>query len=790
MTHNQNDINELLAKLKTLKERQNDFSIEIQNLQIEINRLKTVGINELSEKENIKAGSTEIGKNYETNNEKVAYDYSTQTSQKIEKKKKSAFPQVSKVPKINIDLEKFIGENLISKIGIAITVIGVAIGAKYSIENDLISPLTRIILGYLTGVGLLGFGIKLKEKYDSYSAVLVSGAIAILYFITFSAYSFYQLIPQVFAFALMVFFTAFAVVAAINYNRQIIAHIGLVGAYAIPFLLSENSGEIAVLFSYTAVINIGILAIAFKKYWKSLYYASFGFTWLIYCTWYFTEYETSKHFVLALLFLTTFFVIFYITFLAYKLLQKEKYDKADILLLLANSFIFFGIGYVILNIHKTGSQLLGIFTLANAVVHFIVSSIIYKQKVADKNLFYFVIGLVFVFITIAIPVQLDGRWVTLLWAAEALLLFWIGRTKQISMYEKLSYPLMALAFASIGHDWATAYNNYIPESPETKITPLLNINFLSSLLFAAVFGFINFINQREPHQTNLTLPKWLMAFMPYAIPAIFLFSLYYAFHIEIVTYFNQLVVDSFLEVKSENQRSSFYRNLNLDAFKTIWLINYTMLFVSVISFINYFKLKNQQLAWVNIGLNTIIIIIFLTLGLSDLSFLRANYLEQTLAEYYNISAFNIGIRYVSYAFFLLTIVSCYLYVRQKFVKGNFKIAFDVLLHISIIWIASSELINWMDIAKSNQSYKLGLSVLWGIYALFLIALGIYKNKKHLRIGAIVLFGITLVKLFFYDISHLNTISKTIVFVSLGILLLIISFLYNKYKHLIYDENES
>jgi uncharacterized membrane protein len=96
----------------------------------------------------------------------------------------------------------------------------------------------------------------------------------------------------------------------------------------------------------------------------------------------------------------------------------------------------------------------------------------------------------------------------------------------------------------------------------------------------------------------------------------------------------------------------------------------------------------------------------------------------------------------------------------------------------------------MDIAYSSQSYKLGLSILWGIYALLLIVLGIGKKKKHLRIGAIVLFAVTLLKLFFYDISQLDTISKTIVFVSLGILLLIISFLYNKYRHLIAEENEN
>ena len=110
-----------------------------------------------------------------------------------------------------------------------------------------------------------------------------------------------------------------------------------------------------------------------------------------------------------------------------------------------------------------------------------------------------------------------------------------------------------------------------------------------------------------------------------------------------------------------------------------------------------------------------------------------------------------------------------------------------MLHISVLWIASSELINWMDITESTQSYKLGLSILWGAYSLFVIALGIWKKKKYLRIGAIILFGVTLIKLFFYDISHLDTIAKTIVFISLGGLLLIISFLYNKYKHIISDE---
>jgi len=115
---------------------------------------------------------------------------------------------------------------------------------------------------------------------------------------------------------------------------------------------------------------------------------------------------------------------------------------------------------------------------------------------------------------------------------------------------------------------------------------------------------------------------------------------------------------------------------------------------------------------------------------------------------------------------------------------------NFMIHIAVIWIASSELINILDIAGSQSVYKLGLSILWGVYCLFLISLGIWKRKTYLRIAAMSFFGITLIKLFFYDLSHLNTISKTIVLISLGALLLAISFLYNKYKHIIFEDHET
>ena len=831
-------VNDLQNKLDLLLKKQESFSKEVIELQKELNHLKASGNSPQNEKESIEESTpisetpkgfyrdinhrgiggvcSGLGHYFGINRyfvrllwviltlffgigfflyiilwiavpktkKEISYQKPVQSKSNEPPKQETTSQPVQKSIKISNELEKFIGENLINKIGIAILIIGVAIGAKYSIENDLISPLTRIILGYLVGLGLLGVSMKLKTRYENFSAVLVGGALAIFYFLTYAAYDYYELIPQLLTFALMFIFTVFTVFVALQYNKQLIAHIGLVGAYAVPSLLSDGSGHAEVLFSYVAIINIGILVLAFKKYWKPLNYVSFALTWLIFFSWHASNYESSVDFIMALTFASVFFIIFYISFLAYKLIKKEPFERTDILLLLANSFVFYGLGYSILNDHETGSQLLGLFTICNAILHFIVSVVIYRLKLADKNLFYLVAGLVLVFITIAIPVQLDGNWVTLLWVGEAALLFWIGRTKNIAVYESLSYPLMALATLSLYQDWIGGYFDDYLYDGASEMVPLLNIQFLSSILFIAAFGFIYFIHNNKTFVSPISPKNDLLKIVSFVIPAIIITTVYFSFLLEIEHYFQSLFKESELIVND-------YPTYDYDilTFKSIWLIIYSMVFVSILSFINIKKIKNKTLGYINIGLNIFAVFMFLTLGLYALSELRESYLNQPITEYYNVGFFNIAVRYISYLFLAITLYVTFKYIREAFMKINNTINFNILFYIAILWIVSSELINILDLSGSTQSYKLGLSILWGVYSLALIALGIWKKQKHIRITAIVLFSITLLKLFFYDISNLGTLSKTIVFVSLGILLLIISFLYNKFKHNISDAAE-
>ncbi|MEM9987211.1 MAG: DUF2339 domain-containing protein, partial [Bacteroidota bacterium] len=460
----------------------------------------------------------------------------------------------------------------------------------------------------------------------------------------------------------------------------------------------------------------------------------------------------------------------------------ETFRLDDVVLLLGNSFIFYGVGYGLLDHHASGSQLLGAFTLGNVAVHLVVSVFIHRQHLADRNLYDLVTGLSLVFATIAIPVQLNGNWVTLLWVGEALLLFWIGRTRPASLYEKLAYPMMLLAFISLIHDWLVGYESYTPEKPETRLTPIFNLIFLTSSLFIAAFGAINRLNQNPSYSSPLA--PGAHSFFSLLMKAILLLSLYFACYLEIEVYWGQLFTDSYVNVVDGQAASSYHQNHDLYRFKNLWLINYSLLFVSLLAWLNVNRVKDGPLGTINWGLIALGILLFLTQGLYELSELQASYLDQSLPQYHPTGIFHIAIRYVSLCFVVGALLAAYQYVQQAFMQRSFRVPFDFLLHASVLWIISSELVYWMDMSDSTKTYQLGLSILWGSYALFLIALGIWKQKKYLRVSAIILFGVTLGKLFIYDLASLDTVAKTIVLVSLGVLLLIISFLYNKYKGII------
>ena len=670
------------------------------------------------------------------------------------------------------NLEKFIGENLINKIGILITIFGVAIGTKYAIDNELISPLVRVLLGYALGGVLLFFAIRLFDEMKRFSAVLLSGAMAVFYVITFTAYAYLDLFGFIPTFVIMALITMFTVWAAIQYKLQIIAQIGLVGAYAIPFLIGDD-GPATTLFAYMTLINLGILWVALYYYWKELYYSAFAFTWLIYSAWYVSLANPVEELNAGLFFSLIFFVIFYLVALSYKSLKKESYQRSDIWLILANAFIFYGFGYAMLSSSLYSANWLGLFTLGNAFLHAGAAVLIYQSGFTDRNLFYLISGLVVTFITIAIPVELDGNWITLLWTAEALILFSIGRIMQLPLYEKLSHPILFLTFFSLFIDWSQQYTLHSMQMGSAGFLPVLNIQFLSASLFTGVLFYMSRSVFTDSSPVKIYQNEGFNKFMRDAVTGLLILTLYLAFRFEIKGYFILLYISG-----GGDSLSTYAMYTHpLFKFSKIWIYSYTLLFIAAAAVLATDKLKQSKAAELTFIAFLLGVFFFLSDALPVLQ-------DLTLSHFAADSEAGFMVLFVRYfSFISLGVLFWFigLMCRSGLTTHTITRTFEGVLAITLLWLLSSEWLLWAEVKTGEESFKLGLSILWVLFAVALIAYGIQQEKKHLRIGAIVLITVTLLKLFFYDITHLETIAKTIVLVALGLLLLISSFLYNRYS---------
>ena len=678
----------MLDKLDSLMKRQDEISKEIAEMREVVSSMKRAG---LVPPESIWLNISPLKVEdlpYSPSIEEDIKSIPGIEVNRIGNQQKRSFEDDTRQVPVKASIENFIGENLVSKIGIVITVIGVAIGAKYAIDHQLISPLARILSGYLFSFVMLLIALRLKKNYENFSAVLLSGSMAIMYFITYAAFGFYNLIPQAAAFALMVLFTAFTVAAAIRYDRQIIAHIGLVGAYAVPLVLSTGTENTVVFFAYTAIINTGILIISFKKYWKPLYYTSFIITWLLYLLWFIPKYRPTENFDVASGFLIIFYLTFYLMFLAFKLIRKEKFDFYDVLLLLANSFIFYGIGYKILSGQSASEEYAGLFTFFNALLHSLISLLIRKRKLADRNLFYLVSGLAFIFIAISIPVQFKGNWISLLWSGEALLLFWIGRTKGVKFYEIFSYLFIYLAFVSFIQDLSPYSSVSQIEENTSVILIFLNVRFLTGLMSVAAYGLITFIYFKPGSVSPIVNNQDLKNLVSWSVAGIFLISLFFLIKTELSSYYERLYYASGIDVNSKESIYPFkVYNIEIERFKTVVLLNYSMLYFSILTLFNIYILRERTLGLITMAANTAMLTIFLVVGLYTFSVLRDIYINQPLVQYYHRGVINVGVRYISFCFVALLISATGILADREFMKPlpfKLKTAFDILLYTSLL----------------------------------------------------------------------------------------------------------
>ena len=667
--------------------------------------------------------------------------------------------------------EVFIGQKVFSYVGIGILLIGLGLGAKVAIENDWLGPVFQVVTGYSIAVAMAILGLWLKKKYEGFSAVLVGGGLATAYFMTYASYAYYGYFGQIESFALMVIITAVTVFAALKYDKELVAILGMVGAYGIPFLLDNDSGRVQIMFTYMAIINAGILFLGFKKYWRGLYYSAFGLTWLVFGSWFLMDYQSEDHFHIAVIFLSIYYVTFYAAFLAHKLIQKEKFNGGDISLILVNSILFFLIGYNILDSQPVGQEYLGTFALANAAFHFLITLVFYKKNLSDKGLFYVEAGMVLLFITIAIPIQFDGNWIPIFWTLEALILFFIGRVQGIKVYELLSYPMIVFAFFSVCKSLVVDYQPYLSRYSQGagELAFLNNQVFLGAAM--ACLGFIvmsllNRLPSKRPEKPN----GWQLT-LDFFLPITTFALIYFTFFAEISAYWTQQY--------SASVTDAYYYNADLLKFRTISILDYSLIFLGAIGVLNWIVWKNKNFGIILTSVSMFGVLLYAILGTFVFNELSASLQGNNhWNEYFTLDKVQVyTYKYVSLLVFVLFTAVQFLSTRALKLGETFAQWNAGLIHFCALIIISHEFLFIADANGLSNSTKTALSVLWAAYAVVLLAIGISKGRGYLRISAFIIWGVVLTKLLLYDLTHLSLEVKTVVFITIGVLLLIVSFLY-------------
>jgi uncharacterized membrane protein len=205
-------------------------------------------------------------------------------------------PEPASPPARPQQLETRVGLMWMNRIGVLTLIIGVAFVFKYAIDNQYIGETGRVILGVLAGLVTLAAGDVLWRREQKVFAQGVCGlGVSILYLSFYATFGFYHLLPQAAAFVLMVMVTAMAGALALRYDAAAIAALGMLGGYATPLLLSTHHDAPWTFFSYLFLIDLGGVAVARVRRWRSLTLLAFLATSILYTAWYLEWFKPEKH---------------------------------------------------------------------------------------------------------------------------------------------------------------------------------------------------------------------------------------------------------------------------------------------------------------------------------------------------------------------------------------------------------------------------------------------------------------------------------------------------------------
>ena len=640
------------------------------------------------------------------------------------------------------NFEKYIGENLFGKIGILIFIIGIGFFVKYAIDQNWINETARTLMGYAVGAGMLVLAERLHKRYHTFSSLLAGGAFGIYYLITAIAFHYYGLFSHTMAFVILCVTTIFMSAVSVLYDRKELAVTALVGGFIAPFIISTDSSSIISLQIYITILNIGMFCLAMYKKWAILPMVSFAFTYII--LWgttalgSFSDSEAVTTYPTLFAFATLFYVIFLLPVVFILRTQYGENTRLGLLgIITANSFLYLIYGDFLLQHFEASSDTTAYLAFFIAAVNLAIHLYLRFRVEGQDTLRNLMLGLAVTFASMGVPILFSAANVLMVWAAESVLLLWLFTKEKNRIYELASAVLLLLTLGALAYYRTT--DTFIHDTGDSL--------FFNGAFFVTTFVSIAYYVVAVIMQFNKELfsdTKRLIAYTPcnaivYALGFSILFLAFrdnFHFHLE--------------------QPISEYASL---------LTANIMLLGGALILRKRFEISENKLAY-EISLYLAGILFAMTVwNYTDPEGLLLRWLMALVT-----------IAYMAYCMRGQLLVTS----NQRNLHTEYSII------STLMWLTLTRL---LLITFNEVNFSTAFSLSLGIAAFILMCIGMRYHSKEIRIVSLAEFGIVLGKLILNDVWAMPSLGKIIVFISLGALLLILSFLYQKLKDALFNEKE-
>ena len=652
-----------------------------------------------------------------------------------------------------IDWDQLLGRNWLAIIGAVTLVVGIGFFLKLAFDANWIGDTGRVVLGIVLGMALLGGGEYAQRRVPVWSQPVTAGGAAILYLSIYAAFGLYGLIRPDIAFLFLAMVVALAGLLALRYESIVIAVLGIIGAFLAPILLGPNLPDVRLVLAYILVVDLGILGISTFRNWRWFNLLGWVGSYGLFTYW--LEQFPGFEPILIQLALTGVFAIFAGVSTLFHIIWKRIPGPLDMGLMAINSTAFFALTVALLR--EDYEIWFGLISLALALFYGFIALAAIKRSGAHPHVALIALPVALVFLTIAMPLQLSGIWVTVAWAAQGTVLVWVGFL--LYRWQMRAFGLGVLALA-VGH--LLRFDSWVELE---GFTPVLNERFPVFIVVIAAFYVTGYLFWRNRDMAERWEPLTVLALLTIAnLLTLGLFSL------EVIGYFASQAVEAGSYPGAPNTANSTLLTLT-----AMWaLYGFILLGVGM-------ALHSYQARWGGLALLGLVVVKLLVFDTPVV-----NLEPTTFTLFLNAQFLTFGI-----VIALLLTAAYWTWRERADLPGGEAHAFRVLLvvaNVVVVWSLSLEIIHYFDYSQFPpgvdyfSAKHLSLTVLWAVYAIGVIGVGIATRSSKIRLVGLALLAIPVVKLFAFDIFLLELGYRVATFITLGVLLLGTGLAYQGYSH--------